>query len=535
MNRSFFAPAGLLVGTALLGGWLLQDGVDRDRNLYEQARVFQEVVDRVSREYVDEVTGGALYEDAIDGILGALDDPYSYVFEPEQYEQFRIQTEGGYAGVGLEIQVRDGFATVMAPIPGGPGAARGIRAGDQIVRVGDESTSGWDVDRMGEALRGKAGTEVEIGLRRPGSELPIAVTLERAEIHLSAVPFVSLLEEGIGYVPVQVFRETVSSEVRTAVDSLESLGAHSVILDLRGNPGGLLEEGIAVTDLFLPPGAAIVETRRREGADGEREMYTAGSPDRYEGLRIFLLVDDGSASASEIVAGALQDHDRATLVGTRTYGKGSVQTLFPLSAGQVLKLTTAHWFTPSGRSIQPEERVDSAWSVREDDVVSLEGRLVRRSSTEGRPTYESFGGETLYGGGGITPNEIVLPDTMSVDEVEALGSLIEANPSYYTILFDFAVDYLQERPAIGIQGELDEDVLERFVARLGEQAAEVATEVMDEVRRPLLYQIGREIAVQGWGAEGEFDWLRQYDPQLARALELARVTAAGEESLTPGG
>src|SRR5688572_766055 len=375
-RRSIIAPAVVLIAAVVTGGWLLQRGVGQEQNVYFQVRLFEEVVDHVANQYVEGVDKGELYQSAIDGLLEQLGDPNTSFISAEQYEDIRIRTMGDYGGVGLEITERDGFVTVVGPIPGTPGERAGVRPGDQFVEIAGENAEGWTVDKAVDALRGRAGTDVEVKMRRPGVDQPIPFTLRREEIHLKAVPFTTMLENGVLYVPLQIFRETSSSEIRDAFQALPNRAAvKSIVLDLRDNPGGLLEEGIGVSDLFLPGGKPIVETKGR--AAGQDETYSAGDGDDIFGdLPVVVLVDGASASASEIVAGALQDHDRALVIGMPTFGKGSVQTLYRLSGGNVLRLTTARWFTPSGRSIQKEgdEEAAAVTSV----VITLDGRLMPR-------------------------------------------------------------------------------------------------------------------------------------------------------------
>ena len=269
-TRSIFAPAAVLATAVFTGGWFLQQGVAQGQNVYFRARLFQEVLDRISSDYVEEITKDSLYQSAVTGLIRDLNDPNSSFMEAADYENLRIRTQGDYGGVGLEITERDGYVTVVAPIPGTPGARAGIRPGDQFVEIEGRAAQGWNDDQAVELLRGKAGTEVRVKVKRFGVDQPISFTLKRERIHLKSVPFALYLAPGIAYLPLQVVRETSSEEVRAALDSLEGVGPlRGLVLDLRGNPGGLLEQGIAVSDLFLVEGAAIVETRGRTPAKTE--------------------------------------------------------------------------------------------------------------------------------------------------------------------------------------------------------------------------------------------------------------------------
>ena len=238
----------------MAGGWLLQEGAARADNVYVRVRVLQEVVDRVSNSFVDEVERDRLYNSAIDGLIRDLGDPHSSFLPASDYEDLRIRTEGEYGGVGLEVADRGGYVTVVSPIPGGPGGRIGIRAGDQFYEIEGTAADTMVTDQAVELLRGRPGSEVTVRMLRPGVEEPIEFTIEREVIVLKAVPFSVMLDEQVGYVPLLSFRETSATEIRAAIDSLRSKGMKSLVLDVRGNPGGLLDQGIAVSDLVLSEG-----------------------------------------------------------------------------------------------------------------------------------------------------------------------------------------------------------------------------------------------------------------------------------------
>src|SRR5262245_60000181 len=290
-RRAILAPFAVLATAIITGGWFLQQGVGQEQNVYFQARLFQEVVDRIASDYVERVAKDSLYHSAITGVIKELEDPNSSFMEADEYENLRIRTQGDYGGVGLEITERDGFVTVVAPIPGSPGARAGIRPGDQFVEIEGKDAAGWDSDQAVEVLRGPAGSDVHVKVRRLGVADPIPYTLKRERIHLKSVPFALALDGGIAYVPLTVVRETSSEEMKTALDSLRSAGAlKGIVLDLRGNPGGLLEQGIAVSDLFVPRGADIVETRGRN--EDQTETFKAPRGDRYQSVPVVVLVDE---------------------------------------------------------------------------------------------------------------------------------------------------------------------------------------------------------------------------------------------------
>lgn len=512
------APFLVLAGAAVLGGWFLQEGVARDENVYVQTRLFQEVVDLVSSQYVEEIPSAELYRSAIDGLLDELGDPHSSFIEARDYEDFRIRTEGDYGGVGLEVVERDDRVTVVAPIPGSPGARAGIRPGDWFVAVEGESVLGSGVDEVVELLRGEPGAPVDVEMGRSGVDEPIPFTLRREVIRIKSVPFARVLDGDVGYVPLQMFRTTSTDEVRAAVDSLVGEGVRGLVLDLRGNPGGLLEEGIGVTELFLDAGNTVVETRGR--GRGQSERYASSRAAAFPRLPLAILVNGTSASASEIVAGALQDHDRALLVGMPTYGKGSVQTLFPVGAGNRVRFTTALWYTPVGRSIDRE--LGGEVPFAEDLALGLDGALVALPDTAERPEFRSMDGRRLLGGGGIVPDVMVMPDTLTAAESRAVRTLHRQAGAFTTNLFNFAVGYLQAHPGLPEDFTVDADLMAEFRRYLGEQRMSLSDEVFSSAARYIRYQLEREIALQAFGDAGEFLHARRDDAQLERALELLR-------------
>ena len=517
-RRTTVAPVLVLTAGLLLGGWFLQQGVGQEQSLYFQSRVFQEVIDHVSERYVDPVDREELYQNAIQGVLEELGDPNTSFLDMQDWENFRIRTEGEYGGVGLEIVDREGWVTVVSPIPGTPGARAGIRAGDRFVEIAGESAEGWTSDRAVEVLRGRPGTDVEIKMGRPGVDEPIPFTIRREVIQLKSVPFATMLEDNIGYVPLRIFSETAESEIRTAVHGLREEGMEGLILDLRGNLGGLLDQGVALADLFLPPGKSVVETRGRS-PEQNGVLRTSGA-EAYPDLPVVVIIDESSASASEIVAGALQDHDRALVLGATSFGKGSVQTLFRLTGGSVLRLTTARWYTPAGRSIQ--KPFDEQMSLGERGVLAVSGRLAERPDTTGKDRVTSMGGRTLVAGGGITPDFVVLPDTLTTDEQRAVRRVYQQAGALYTAVFNYAVRYLQENPDLQEDFIFPESELNGFYAALQAAEIEVDRETFDEASRHLRYLVEQEIALQGWGESGQFLHAVPDDRVLQEALEFLR-------------
>jgi carboxyl-terminal processing protease len=329
---------------------LIQAGAWREAGAAPTAssRLLEEVMARVMNDWVDTISADELYKRAASGVAKELDDPYSTLLTRERLRRLRESTTGRYAGIGVELDIRDGFVTVIAPIAQTPADSAGIKPGDRILSIDGRATTGLSMEEAQQLMRGPSGSVVRLGIER--GEQEATVTLRRREIVFHPVQRSQLLGGGIGYVELATFNERAAREVRRAVDSLREGGARSLILDMRENPGGLLEQGIAVADLFLDAGVTIASTRGR--VSESNETYEDVEAQRWKEMPIVVLVDSGTASAAEIVAGALQDHERAVVVGSPTYGKGSAQSVFPLRDERALKLTTARWFTPEGRTIE---------------------------------------------------------------------------------------------------------------------------------------------------------------------------------------
>jgi len=322
-----------------------QDGVP-----VTELRAFAEVLERVRGAYVQDVDEKALIQAAIRGMLMEL-DPHSAYLTPDQFEDLQSSTTGEFGGLGLEVTMEDGFVKVVAPIDGSPASAAGLQAGDLILKIDDTFTKGLGLADAVELMRGAAGTEVTLSVLSEGDEKPRAVTLKRDRIQVESVKS-EMLEPGYGYLRISQFQSRTGQDARRALENLATDGQlRGLILDLRNNPGGVLGGAVEVADLFLNRGL-IVYTQGRDPES--RTDYSATPGDLLGGLPLVVLVNGGSASASEIVAGALQDQGRAVVVGTRTFGKGSVQTVLPISGDAALKLTTARYYTPNGRSIQAD-------------------------------------------------------------------------------------------------------------------------------------------------------------------------------------
>lgn len=318
---------------------------------YNQLNLFADVFERIRSQYVKEVDDEELIEAAINGMLTSL-DPHSTYLNSKRYENMRVQTRGEFGGLGIEVTMDKGVVLVVSPMDDTPASRAGIQSGDYITRIDDEQINGLTLNEAVEKMRGKIGTEIKLTIIREGADDVIEVTLERAIIEVKSVRH--HIEDEIGYIRISSFTEKTTSGLRDALKEIQDeLGDNlqGIVLDLRNNPGGLLDQAIAVSNTFLDRGE-IVSTRTRN--DKNIQRYNAQKGDSINGKAFVVLINGGSASASEIVAGALQDHERAVIVGTQSFGKGSVQTVMPLSTDGAMSLTTAYYFTPSGNSIQGE-------------------------------------------------------------------------------------------------------------------------------------------------------------------------------------
>ena len=346
---------GAILGFSLAVGGAVVAGLNSAERLLPrlpeaESRILAELLEKVKREYVEPVSDSQLMDNAMRGMLSEL-DAHSQFLNPREYEEIRISTSGSYSGVGLEIQMAEGRVAIVAALEGTPAAEAGIRSGDFILAIDGEAVDQRNLDQAIASMRGTPGTPVRLTVTRTGEPEPLAFELIRSSVEVHSVRF-RLEEPGYGYARITQFSDTTAKDLRRAVAQLRRAapgGLQGLILDLRNNPGGVLEAAVEVADLFLDQGLIVTASGRTRDATFRHEAFPG---DLLDGAPLAVLVNASSASAAEIVAGALQDNGRATIIGTRTFGKGSVQTVMPLSDGHAIKLTTSRYFTPTGVSIQ---------------------------------------------------------------------------------------------------------------------------------------------------------------------------------------
>ncbi|MGB3544604.1 S41 family peptidase [Rubrivirga sp.] len=430
MLRSRFAPivgAGLLAA-GLLVGTQVQDAVSGSEEV-EQLRKIEEAYEYVTRAYVEQVDSSELAEAAIEGMLASL-DPHSIYISSDEMRRVRESFEASFDGIGIFYEFVEGredvdTLVVLQPIVGGPSEEVGLEAGDRIIEIDGENAIGIDPEDVPLKLKGRRGTTVEVTVERPGFRDPLSFSIVRDRIPLNTVAASYMVDDQTGLIKLTRFARTSHEEVTTAIRELRAQGMERLILDLRQNAGGLLDQAYAISDEFLEAGEMIVYTESRHSAN-ERQ-YRATSGGIYEDDPVIVLIDENSASASEIVAGALQDHDRGYLIGRRSFGKGLVQQQFPMTDGSVLQMTVSRYFTPSGRLIQTPYEVgqdDEAYyeakrDIREavEDRLAPDGGAVNASAFGSEVpdslVFQTDGGRVVYGGGGILPDYIVQPDSLS--------------------------------------------------------------------------------------------------------------------------
>ncbi len=527
MQRSW--TTGVLVGAIALatGGWLINQSGDASGG--ESRRLLDEIHRLISARFVDEISPDELYRMAIDGMLDNLGDPYTTFLEPRDSEDLRFTTTGNYGGLGVRIDVKDDWITVVQVLPNSPAVREGLEVGDRIIEVEGESAEGWSVDKAVDTLRGERGAPVGITIARVGVDRPLAIRIVRDVIQVAqAQGFI--LDGDVGYVTLRGFSREAKEELVATLDRLVDEGAGGLILDLRRNPGGLLPAGIDVTDLFLERGKSVVETRSR--LDEQNYLFRASSEDRYADIPLVVVVDGLSASASEIVAGALQDHDRAVVVGTTTFGKGSVQTLYGLSGNNSMKVTTARWYTPAGRSITKDFDRERALRDLAASAVAISGEPVAARSEPGdREEFSTTGGRTVYGGGGITPDLIVYRDTLSTEEQELRRLATRSGAIPRNVVFRWAVEYSNDYDfdeGFSVTQGMREEVWTALV----DAGAEIERELFDQSQTYVDWLIADELA----GAEfGEVPQLRSRavrDAQVQVAMDLLMQADSPEALLT---
>ena len=494
------------LGVTVLGIFLGQLVADRvlavSPNMEDKLLLFSEAVHTVQENYMDEINSQQLIHGAIRGMVSQL-DPHSNFLDPRTYSKMKEDQKGSFFGLGITVAKRNNNLTVISPIQGTPAFHAGILAGDVIEEIEGTPTREMSIDDAVLRLRGPKGTEVNISIRRDGYEELLDFTIVRDEIPLNSIPYHFMLAPDIGYIRLTNFSETSSDELRDALEDLWQKGMKKLLIDLRSNSGGLLSKAVELTDEFLRNGELIVYTKGRvRGAD---QNFVAQSDPGHDDYPLIILVNHYSASASEILAGAVQDHDRGLIVGETTWGKGLVQSVYPLSNDCAIALTTARYYTPSGRLIQRD------YSNSINDYFNP---FPEEDQETNKLTKQTDGGRTVYEKGGITPDVEI--------EREEVPKLVQKMLDKH-FFFDFANYYTTRHPDLSPDFEIDDPLFEEFIDFMREKDGDINLDELDgnaELETFVRNALKGEIISANWGVEESAMLYVQIDNQVQEAAKL---------------
>ena len=506
-RRGIILLTAVLAISALLGGWFgptVRATAAGASDMQDSVRSFTRVLSIVERNYADPVdVDKAIYDGAIPGMLRVL-DPHSNFFDPRQYALFREEQQGKYYGVGMTVQGRDNQTIVLAPFVGSPAYKAGIRPGDIILKVDGKTCTGLTTTEVADMLKGAKGTTVHISLGREGWDKPIEVTVVRDEIPRPGVEYFTMAKPGIGYVRVSTFNETTDNDLAEALKQLDVSRLDGLIIDLRNNGGGLLNQAVGMADMFLDKNEIVVSHRGR--ASSEKRYYALRGNQGIE-VPLVVLINGQSASASEIVAGSIQDHDRGLIVGETSFGKGLVQTQYPLSEDTALLLTTARYYTPSGRLIQ-----------RDYKNISLYDYHYNPKPPRAPEVKLTDSGRQVFGQGGITPD-----DTVAAPKLNDFEQMLLRRGVFYPFpqgVGDFVRFYLGEKPEVTKEFVADDAVLNEFRKYLDQQHIKFTEPDIQDNLAWLKWKIKREVFTTVFGLNDGYKVELQDDPQLQKAEEL---------------
>ncbi len=537
MRNSRFFPAAILavVLSAIAGGFFGSSVLATQDEASQQYRVFAAALAAIDREYVEEVPSDRLVYGAIDGMLKTL-DPHSSFFDPRAYAQMRERQEGKYYGLGIQIQVIDGDITVMSIFEGSPAFKKGLRRGDVIARIEGQDAKGWTSEQAVRKLKGPKGTMVDISIKRRGYDQLIDMDVVRDEVNITTVRGAFMMDAQTGYVKLGEFSETSDREVGHALESLKAKGMKRLVFDLRDNPGGALDQAIAISNRFLPRGDMIVFTKGRIPTADQK--YRAEEESEYTHLPIVVLVNRNSASASEIVSGALQDHDRALVVGETTFGKALVQSVYRISGNAGLALTTGRYYTPSGRLIQ------RPWDGSFDEYLTytLRDQKSEREHSSVDLKYTDAG-RKVYSGGGIEPDKFIAGPVEGFSPTR-FGRQLYARGSFANFADQFVAegdtrfsDASKSKKRIARGFTVTDEMIQDFRASLKTQKIKIDEEAFKTDEQFIRAMVRYDIDLALFGVEEARRNLIGRDPQAQFALEqfgeaqrlteLARATTRG--------
>lgn len=503
--------------SSTIGGIVASKVLTEEQVISNQMKGFSSVLAAIEDNYVEKTSTQKVVTGAINGLLNSL-DPHSNFLDEDAYSSLQEEQHGSFYGLGITIQTINGILTVISPIEGTPAFRAGLRAGDVISEIEGEPTKGQPTNMVLKRLRGPKGTKVTITVEREGFEGPIHFTLVRDEIPVNSISYSFLVRSDVGYVRIKNFTETTADELEQALKHLREKHMKYLVLDLRFNTGGLLDQAIKVSDMFLEKGAVVVSTKGR--IPESNTTYRCSEDNGYENVPLVVLVNRSSASASEIVAGAIQDHDRGVIVGTTTWGKGLVQSLYRLGSSTALALTTARYYTPSGRLIQ-RDYSKSFYDYYYTDIGIDEG-------LESREKAFTDTGREVFGGGGITPDEKV-----EASQPNRFMDLLNSEYAFFNFAKRFtATDERKVQATDAKAGvpsqklilvdrnfEIDDKILAEFREQLKKEKIEFSEADFQQSLPQIRTQIKQEVFTALWGSEEGYKIALNRDPQMIKALD----------------
>jgi carboxyl-terminal processing protease len=471
---------------------------------YRKLRLFTEVFNRLRSNYIDEIDVDPIIDAAIEGMVEKL-DVHTHYFLPDDFEDFRTDTQGKFGGLGITIDKQGDYITVVSPIEGTPAYQMGILSGDKIVKVDDVSVVGMATDEAIKKMRGDVGTAVKITISRPGIDKELEFRIVRDFIEIKAISYALKMDNGIGYIRIRHFNANVSKELRTALDDLEKQGIRGLLIDLRHNPGGLLNEAIDTVNEFVGKNKKVVFTKGRI-PQVNQEYYTRFDRMR-SGYPVIVMINEASASASEIFAGSMQDWDKGLVVGKTSFGKGSVQQLFPLSDGYGIKITTSKYYIHSGRGIHKE---DNDRLLRGEEISESEKEKLDEERK--KQIYYTDNGRIVYGGGGITPDIEIEQGKLTPFEMELRRK---------NLFFPFVVDYMLENEGVVTKNfEISNQLLDRFVQFAKDNGLDVKEQDLAESQKFILNALKATFYTRQFSEKEGYIISMELDDQLQEALTL---------------
>ena len=501
-----------LVAATLAGGFYGNRlfGAPMQNDLHKRLKEYTDLLSAVTANSADDIGSDKFVYSSIDGMLRTL-DPHTSFLEPKEYSDMQDRQKGTFYGLGILVTKRNDQVTVITPLEGTPAARLGIRAGDVISEVEGTPTGELPLDEVVKKLKGPKGTTVHIKILRVGIKEAIPLTIVRASIPTNSISNVLMLRPGVGYIRIKDFTSTTVRELDEAVDKLKEQGMQRLVLDLRQNPGGLLDAAVGVADHFLEKGQMIVYTKGRT-ADSAQDYVAPGKHERVSGPLV-VLVNRGSASASEIVAGAIQDHDRGLVVGETSWGKGLVQSVYTLQYGAGLALTTSKYYTPSGRNIQRDYSSFYDYYVADD---SEEGAANSEVPLSQRQQFKTDTGRIVYGGGGITPDVMIKPPQLS-----RTTQILEVRSA----IFNYAVDYAAKHPDLTKDVQVTPQMIDEFARAAADQEIATVADVYAALEKPadkkyIERALKAEIVAAKYGLDASYPYRLQGDTQVEKALDV---------------